>query len=206
MADPTPTRRLLERRLARTLIAAALLVALAGAFVAVRATRGGPDANALPGAATPQAGEQVGPLDSARPTIGQLAPDFALRSPDGTTVKLSDLKGSVVLVNFWATWCRPCKQELPDIQKAYDEFHARGLEVLEVNYQEGGDDAARFFREQGVTLPILLDAEGGVYTQYRLQGLPDSFFVARDGTIAALQFGQLTADKLRERLAQAGLQ
>jgi len=205
MEEETQSRPLLERRGTRILIAAVLLAALAGTLVAVRATRGGSGADAIPGA-TVSAGAQVGPLDSGHPTVGQPAPDFALRSPDGSVVKLSDLRGSVVLVNFWATWCRPCKQELPDIQKAYDEFHARGLVVLEVNYQEDAKDAAAFFRDQHITLPMLLDAEGGVYTQYRLQGLPDSFFVARDGTIAALQFGQLTADKLRERLAQAGIQ
>ena len=205
MQNPAPTASLLDRPLVRALIAAALLAVLAGAFVAVRTARG--SSTTTPHCCpVPSDGAQLGPLTGAPPTVGHPAPDFALRTPDGEVVKLSDLRGKVVLVNFWATWCRPCKQELPDIQRAYDEFHARGLEVLEVDYQESADDAAAFFKAQHIALPLVLDSEGGVYAQYRLQGLPDSFFVARDGTVAALQFGQLTADKIRERLTQAGLQ
>jgi cytochrome c biogenesis protein CcmG/thiol:disulfide interchange protein DsbE len=206
MESPAPKASSLDRPLVRALIAAALLAALVGAFAAVRAARGSSSTTASNCCPMPADGAQLGPLTGTPPTVGQPAPDFALRTPDGAVVKLSDLRGSVVLVNFWATWCRPCKQELPDIQHAYDEFHARGLEVLEVDYQESAGDAAAFFKEHNITLPMVLDSEGGVYAQYRLQGLPDSFFVTRDGTIAALQFGQLTADKIRERLTQAGLQ
>jgi peroxiredoxin len=146
-----------------------------------------------------------GPLDAAPPVIGQPAPDFALRSTDGELRRLSDLRGKVVLVNFWATWCAPCKKELPDLQALYDERRADGLEVLTINVEEDAADARAFFDARGLTLPLVLDSAGTVYDQYRLQGLPDSFFVDREGKIATLQFGYLTAEKMRERLAQAGL-
>jgi thiol-disulfide isomerase/thioredoxin len=120
-------------------------------------------------------------------------------------VRLSDLRGKVVWVNFWATWCVPCKQELPDIQAVYDEKKAQGLEVLEVNTQESPDLALPYFEERSLTVPLLLDTRGGVYEQYKLTGLPDSFFIDRDGKVAALYFGQLSPQKMRERLATAGL-
>jgi len=126
-------------------------------------------------------------------------------SSSGKLVKLSDLRGKVVWVNFWASWCAPCKKELPDIQKIYDEKHAEGLEVLAVNWQDDLETASGFFTAADLRLPMLLDRSGGVYDQYKLQGLPDSFFVDREGNLAALQFGSLSESKMRERLASAGL-
>jgi peroxiredoxin len=202
---------MLEHPLARAAIAVALLVLLGGAAVAIRSQRnsGGSGPISVAGAPTPSASAPaepgLGALDDQRPIKGQLTPDFALRDVDGTIVKLSDLRGKVVWVNFWASWCAPCKKELPDIQKVYDEKRAEGLVVLAVNWQDDHDTAAAFFAAAGLHLPLLLDQSGSVYSQYRLQGLPDSFFVDRDGTIAALQFGSLTESKMRERLASAGL-
>jgi thiol-disulfide isomerase/thioredoxin len=120
-------------------------------------------------------------------------------------VKLSDLRGSVVWINFWATWCRPCKQELPDIQKLYREKRDQGLEVLAINYQDPAEDAIAYFRDNDLQIPMLLDPNGSVYDQYRLQGLPDSFFVDREGNVAALHYGYMTEEKMRQRLEQAGL-
>ncbi len=211
-APPPPDHRsTLERPLVRAAIAVALLALLGGAFLIVRSQRndGGSGPISVFGAPTPSASVApeagFGRLDDQRPIKGQPAPDFALRDTDGRRVKLSDLRGKVVWVNFWASWCVPCKKELPDIQKIYDEKRADGLEVLAVNWQDDHDTATAFFAAADLHLPLLLDQSGSVYSQYRLQGLPDSFFVDRDGNIAALQFGSLTDSKMRERLASAGL-
>lgn len=199
------------RPLVRAAIAIALLALFGGAALAVRSHRGdgGSGPLSVAGAPTPAASTPseigVGPLDDQRPIKGQPAPDFVLRDAAGKLVKLSDLRGNVVFVNFWASWCTSCKKEMPDIQKIYDEKHAAGLEVLAVNWQEDLETASAFFESVGVRLPLLLDRNGSVYAQYRLQGLPDSFFVDREGRIAALQFGSLTEAKMRERLASAGL-
>lgn len=120
-------------------------------------------------------------------------------------MKLSDLRGSVVWVNFWASWCRPCRQELPDIQSLYDENRADGLVVLAVNYEDSADIAREYAADLGLTMPVLLDSGGKVFDQYKLQGLPDSFFVDRDGNVATLQFGLLNEAKMRQRLEAAGL-
>ncbi len=98
----------------------------------------------------------------------------------------------------------PCKQELPDIQKLYDEKRADGLEVLAINYQEGRADALAYMEARSLTLPLLLD-DGSVFDQYKLKGLPDSFFIDRDGKLAAMNIGLLSEDKMRQHLADAGL-
>jgi len=208
-SSPRP-QPLLERPIVRLALAGAILAVLGGAALAVTFRRGGsppgPGSVAPTGAAaTAESTAGTGPLADGPPLIGKPAPDFALRDRDGHLVTLSELRGKVVWVNFWATWCAPCKKELPAIQRLYDEKRADGLEVLEVNYQEGVADATAFFDARSLTLPLLFDHGGSVYDEYRLQGLPDSFFIDRDGNLAAVQFGYLTEDKMRERLAAAGL-
>lgn len=140
------------------------------------------------------------------PVKGEAAPDFALCDGDGAFVTtLSGMKGTVVWLNFWATWCVPCKKELPDIQKLYDEKRDEGLEVLIINYQESQAKALDFLPRLGIAMPAVIDRSGRIYEQYKLNGLPDSFFVDRDGKIAALYYGFLTEEIARERLADAGL-
>lgn len=126
-------------------------------------------------------------------------------TPDGGSLALADFRGRPLVLNFWATWCAPCKQELPEIEQIYNEKKGGGLVVLEVNWQEPADTAKAYFADRNLPMPVLLDTNSSVFNQYRLQGLPDHFFIGRDGKVAALYFGQLTADKMRDRLAQAGL-
>lgn len=196
-----PKRPLLEQPLVRIAIAALVLAALVGgAFLAGRR-------RSSSGGAQPQTettADAPGALDSSSPIIGQPAPDFALRRSDGAVVKLSDLRGKVIWLNFWATWCVPCKQELPDIQKLYDEKRGDGLEVLEINYQEGRADALAYMEARSLTMPLLLDG-GSVFDQYKLKGLPDSFFIDRDGKLSSMNIGLLSEDHMRQRLADAGL-
>ena len=196
-----------ERPLVRAVIAIALVAVVGGAFLAVRVTRGNEDEVVAPPGGTVTAVEDDAPgaLTSSGPIVGQPAPDFALRNPDGELVQLSELRGSVVFVNFWATWCRPCREELPDIQKLYDEKRDQGLEVLAVSYQDSPEDARAFFADLGISVPMVLDRSGSVYNQYRLQGLPDSFFIDREGNLAAVHYGFLSEEKMRQRLEQAGL-
>ena len=193
-----PKRSFLERPAVRIALAAVLLAVLVGgAFLAGRRP-GGSDG------ATQQVDAAPGALDSSAPVVGEPAPDFALRRSNGTLVKLSDLRGQVVWLNFWATWCVPCKQELPDIQKLYDEKRGDGLEVLEINYQEGRADALAYFEARDLTMPLLLD-DGSVFDQYKLKGLPDSFFIDREGKLSSMYIGLLSEDKMRQHLADAGL-
>jgi thiol-disulfide isomerase/thioredoxin len=210
MTTPSDPSRRLASPLIRGAIAAVLLAVVGGAFLLTRAfgDDGGTDGPTLAGAPTPAATAEpdtgMGPLDDRAPVRGQLAPDFVLRTPSGTTVQLSKLRGRVVWINFWATWCVPCKKELPDIQRLADEY-PDDLVVLAVNWEENADDARQYFDERGFDMTILLDRSGAVFDQYRLQGLPDSFFIDREGNLAAWQWGPLTEKMMRDRLATAGL-
>src|SRR4051794_31569937 len=157
--------------------------------------------------AGPRAAQGAGALDSARPVLNQPAPNFALRDLDGRLVKLSDLHGQVVLVNFWATWCIPCREELPAIQQVYSEQRNQGFTVLEVNEQETPKAIADFAESLGQIPPVVLDRDGSVMQQYQLKGLPDSFVVDRQGIVRGLSYGpvsKVTMLKYIETARQAG--
>jgi thiol-disulfide isomerase/thioredoxin len=195
--------------LVRGAIAALLLAAIAGSIALVRARDGDGEDTLIFDVPTPVATAEpeagIGPLDNRRPVQGEPAPDFVLRDLNGTAVRLSDLRGKVVFVNFWATWCRPCKQELPDIQKVAGQY-PDDLAVLAINVEESQEEAAAYFVENGLSIPALLDRNGGVFEQYGLRGLPDSFFIDREGNVAVIAYGYLTEEMMRDRLGRAGLE
>jgi peroxiredoxin len=125
------------------------------------------------------------------PQQGFLAPDFELKTPEGETVRLSDLRGQAVLVNLWATWCPPCRAEMQSIEKVYQEYKEQGFTVLAVNmtYQDDASAIMPFVDDQGLTFPILLDKTGEVGDAYQLQSLPSSYFIGRDGIINEVVIG-----------------
>jgi len=132
------------------------------------------------------------------PQQGFLAPDFELKTTDGETVKLSDLRGQAVLVNLWATWCPPCRAEMPAIEKVYNDYKDEGFIVLAVNmtYQDTFANIAPFIDEYGLTFPILLDETSQVGTAYQLRSLPSSFFIDREGIISEVVIGGPMAEAL----------
>lgn len=137
------------------------------------------------------------------PREGFLAPDFSLQTPEGETVSLSELRGQAVLVNLWATWCPPCRAEMPAIQKLYDEYKDQGFMVLAVNmtYQDNPQSVLPFTRENNLTFPILLEETGEMARKYELRSLPSSFFVNRDGIIQEVVIGgPLSEALLRTRI------
>ena len=117
------------------------------------------------------------------------APDFALRDLAGRPVRLADFRGRVVFLNFWATWCAPCREEIPAMQALARDLADRGLVVLAVNYEERPDVVRAFARDTDLGLAILLDADGVAARQYRVTGLPASFFVDRRGALVGSVFG-----------------
>lgn len=109
------------------------------------------------------------------------APDFTLEDLSGRRVGLKDLRGKVVFLNFWATWCIPCRQEMPTMEKLHQEFKELGLEVVAVNLREGKKDVRKFFDELGLSFTALLDRDGEVSNEYGVWSLPLSYFVNRNG-------------------------
>ncbi|GAB4535093.1 MAG: TlpA disulfide reductase family protein [Anaerolineales bacterium] len=125
------------------------------------------------------------------PRQGFSAPDFTLSTLTGESVTLSDLRGQVVVLNFWASWCPPCRAEMPAIERVYRDLQPQGLVVLAVNttYQDSESAAANFVAEFGLTFPILMDRRGEVSNRYQLRGLPSTYFVDRRGVIRAVVVG-----------------
>jgi peroxiredoxin len=125
------------------------------------------------------------------PQIGFTAPDLTLDTLDGTSIKLSDLRGQVVLINLWASWCPPCRAEMPAIDAVYRKYRAEGFVVLAVNttYQDTESEARAFVQKLGLTFPILFDRDGLTSRRYQLQGLPTTYFVGRDGVIRDMVIG-----------------
>lgn len=125
------------------------------------------------------------------PREGFSAPDFTLETLDGGQMTLSDLRGQVVLVNFWASWCPPCRAEMPAIERVYRSYKDLGLEVLAVNTTNQDDvaSAAAFVQELGLSFPIPLDHTGAVSASYNLRGLPSSYFIDEQGVIRSVVVG-----------------
>ncbi len=167
-----------------------------------------PDAGTTPVGVDPSstalAGE-LGPLDDLRPTFTRPAPDFRLAKLDGGVLRLSELKGKAVIVNFWATWCGPCKKEMPLFSAAYAKAGG-ALEIVAVNVKESADVARPFRDEWGLAFPVVLDSDGRVAQQYVVNGLPVSYFIDANGVVQDLWIGGLDQEKLDKRLRTVGIE
>jgi peroxiredoxin len=118
-----------------------------------------------------------------------MAPDFTLKSHEGVNIKLSELRGQVVMVNFWASWCGPCRQEMPLLQQLYDRYQSLGFALLGVNVDEDQVAANKILKELPVSFPILYDKRSKVSKAYQVKAMPSTFIVDRDGRIRYLHKG-----------------
>ncbi|HEX6988713.1 MAG TPA: TlpA disulfide reductase family protein [Bacillota bacterium] len=127
------------------------------------------------------------------PVVGRRAPDFNLQLLQGGTVNLAQFRGRPVLLNFWASWCPPCVEEMPALQQVAGEGRAA---VLAVNVGESGSEAAAFLRRHDIDLPVALDGQGELITRYRVAGLPQTFFIDADGVIRHVERGAMTYQEI----------
>jgi DsbE subfamily thiol:disulfide oxidoreductase len=143
----------------------------------------------------PKAGmiEEVDSDDA--PQVNAPAPDFELENLTGEKKHLADYQGKVVVLNFWATWCGPCKYEMPFFQEIYESYSS-DIAVLAVNNQESVDRVKPFVEEMGLTYEILMDKDGSVATQYQVLGFPTTYFIDPNGIIKFLHVGVLTEEQL----------
>jgi len=123
------------------------------------------------------------------PEIGKLAPDFTLNGLDGQEVSLSDLRGKPVLLNFWATWCGPCRIEMPFLQEIYEKWTGKELVLLAVNLQEDPGKVREFVESAGYSFPVLLTDGNEVPLSYNIRGIPATFFIDADGVIRDIKVG-----------------
>jgi cytochrome c biogenesis protein CcmG/thiol:disulfide interchange protein DsbE len=125
------------------------------------------------------------------PREGFAAPDFTLQTLTGETMALSELRGRVVVVNLWASWCPPCREEMPALERAYRDVNPQGVEFLAVNttYQDSLSQAVSFVNRYELSFPILSDHTGQVARLYQLRALPSTFFIDTDGVIRKVVIG-----------------
>ena len=123
------------------------------------------------------------------PQIGKLAPDFKLSNLEGQSVSLGDFRGKPVLLNFWASWCGPCRYEMPFIQEIYEEWSDKGLIILTVNLQENPSQVKEFVESFGFSFPVLLATNREVPLAYNIRGIPATFFIDKDGIIQDIKIG-----------------
>lgn len=127
--------------------------------------------------------------DAPKPEVGKPAPDFSLQTLDGRTVRLSDLKGKVVFVNLWATWCPPCREEMPSMVRLYNFMRTRGVEILAVSEDTDREALRKFVERNAVTFPVLLDEGKRVYNLYRATGVPETHLIDRNGVLRSSTIG-----------------
>lgn len=135
----------------------------------------------------------------AGPLSGYLAPDFTLTNLQGEEVSLSQLRGQPIILNFWATWCGPCRIEMPDLQNIWRQYNGAAL-VIGVNNSEPADRVTPFILEMGVTYPILLDDGAATASLYQVAALPSTFFIDSQGVVQDRIIGIVNEAVLQDRL------
>jgi peroxiredoxin len=128
---------------------------------------------------------------AAMPAPGSVAPDFALKSSSGKNLRLSEHRGEVVLLNFWATWCGPCRQELPLLNRIHEQYRKVGLTLLGVNIDDRADSGQAMARKLGITFPILFDPGKQVSRRYDVDAMPSTLLIDRSGTVRYIHRGYL---------------
>ncbi len=127
-------------------------------------------------------------LSSAK-EMNEPAPDFTLKSRQGENLRLEDFRGQVVMLNFWASWCGPCRQEMPLMDAIYEQYKDLGFTVLAVNVDENREEAHRFLDKVPVSYPILYDPESEVSERYNVQAMPTTVMIGRDGNARFIHYG-----------------
>ncbi len=181
-----------------------LLVAAIGLAVLTTAGCMGGDQNFTSSAAAAPAGQSAGAAHANVGTrIGDQAPDFTLKTLDGNTIHLSDFRGKPVFVNFWASWCPPCKAEMPDIEQSYEKHKAEGYVFLGINNAEDPTTVDNFVHKQNrYTWTFVLDPDTKAADAYFVDGIPASFFIDRNGIIRDTKVGQMSGPELESKLAE----
>lgn len=129
------------------------------------------------------------------PLIGAPAPEVILNDLRGQEVMLSDQRGKVILINFWATWCKPCESEMPAMQASFQKLRQSGFVVLAINTLDNASQAAEHVRSRGYTFPVLIDHKEEVANRFRVRGLPTSFLIDREGIVREQIFGSLLTEE-----------
>ena len=148
-------------------------------------------------------GFTVNPRDVPSPLVGRPASPFTLTAFDGTPMDLAALRGKVVVLNAWASWCGPCKEEAPYLEQVWQSNRHRGLVVLGVDAKDFRVDARRFAERFGLTFPLVYDGPGDAVGDYGITGFPETFVIDREGRVVRAFAGAVNGEKEREELSRA---
>jgi len=168
------------------------------ACLAVVVAAGAGLASLTGGGAGSGAGSAPVVIGGSRIGIGASAPEFTLQSVDGGTHALSDYRGQIVFLNFWATWCPSCEGEMPTIESVYEAYRDEGFIVLAINAGESTGSIRGFQQEEGLTFPLLIDSGESVTGSYEIRALPTSLLVDQEGVISRIYSGPITHGQLAE--------
>jgi peroxiredoxin len=134
------------------------------------------------------------PTPSPAPQAGKPAPDFQLPNLEGQAISLSDFRGKPVFLNFWATWCGPCRHEMPFIQEIFEEWSDQGLVILAIDIGENPETVKDFMQSHNFSFPVLLDINKDVALEYNIRGIPTTFLIDKDGVIQAMKVGAFSSE------------
>ena len=146
-----------------------------------------------------------GNVETPSQLVGRTAPEFALQSFNGEEVKLSDFRGKTVLVNFWASWCHPCREEAPELERAYMSLSGKQVEFIGINVMDDKKSAEKYIKSFGGTFINVHDPENRVHLDYGVGGVPETFFVDPDGIITGKHRGPITEKMIMRYVEDATL-
>jgi peroxiredoxin len=126
---------------------------------------------------------------AAMPSTGSVAPEFTLKSNSGKNLKLSEYRGQVVMINFWASWCAPCRQEMPLLNRIYQQYHKTGFVLFGVNIDDNPETARALAQQLGVSFPVLFDADKQVSKRYDVDAMPSTLLIDRNGKVRYIHRG-----------------
>ncbi len=138
--------------------------------------------------------------DGGRPKRGELAPGFTLGLLDGSELTLADLRGQIVVLNFWASWCSPCRREAPALQNVWETYKDQGVVFVGVTYQDAKDASLAFISEYGITYPNGVDEKGRISRDYGVVAVPETYIIDREGRLTWFQIGEVREEALVEVL------
>ena len=216
-ADPPETRRGVVGPFTGRQLATGLVVVLAAALVLIVATQPIVTPGATPAPPDPAATQYLVGSAGEGLSVGDRAPELEVVGPDGApaplldldgnAVRLADLRGRPVWINFWASWCPPCQAETPTIRDTAAAYAPQGLEVIGISVQEATEDDVRAYAEKyGLGYTVAADLDGDAFRRYRVYGLPTQYFLDGDGIIRAIVNGPVTPESAASNLALLGLE
>jgi cytochrome c biogenesis protein CcmG/thiol:disulfide interchange protein DsbE len=145
----------------------------------------------------------VSSRESGRPQRGELVPDFTLTLLDGSELTLAELRGQVVVLNFWASWCAPCRREASDLQNVWEAYKDAGVVFVGVTYRDAPDASSAFIDEHGLTYPNGTDEMGRISHDYGVTAVPETYVIDREGRLAWSQIGEVQAEELTHQIELA---